>query len=185
MNRISLVVEAHCRAGAETHAALHWCAPKLWAVGPVERIIAQPGETAVELDGTQTVLMLTALSHEVNAWAIGRTVEVYLRTVDTLDEANTYQPGNLAQQAETDPTITTAIIAEGLDTHTGRTALHVAIWQLDDNGNPEYHHNAGQHLDERFLNLMRAAHAYDHYATHPAASLRSIEANTGWLTYRI
>lgn len=184
MKRIALITEAHCYGGCQSHSVHHQSSPKLWATGPVRRLVAEPGHPeAWNLTVSQTALMLGAMRAYVNAFAIGRTVEVWMRACATTDEANSFEPGDLAALAETDPTVTTAIIAEGLDLDTGATAAHIAELELNPDGAPQWIHSGLKAADHAFLNVCRSVKALDDYLDHPAASLRSMTLNTGWVAY--
>lgn len=184
MNRISLVAEAHCYAGVNAHSHFFHCKPKLWATGPVRRLVAEPGQPeAWQLSVSQTALMLGAMRHHINAFAIGRTVEVWMRACDSTAEADAYRPGDLAALADHDPTVTTAIIAEGFDLETSATAAHIASLELSPDGHPQWVHSGLEAADHAFLNVCRSVKALDDYVDHPAASLRSMMLNTDWVVH--
>ena len=183
MRRIDLITEAHCFAGVTAHTQHQHCTPKLWATGPVRRIVAEPAEPeSANLNPTQTALLLGAMRAHINAFAIGRTVEVWMRACESTAEASTFEPGDLAALADTDPTVTTAIIAEGYDLDANTVSAHIASLELDDEGHPTWVHS-GMEAHSAFINVCRSIKALDNHLDHPAASLNAMTLNTGWAVH--
>ena len=184
MNRIDIHTRAHCRGGVMCVEMYGSCNPKLWAVGRQHTVVAEPSSPDVaELDGPTVTMMLSAMTFEVDAWAIGRTVEAFIQIVDDPSQV-TYRAGDLALNAEFDPTIRTAIVCEGFDKYRHEVALWVAKADLTDEGQPTWDYQPGQHADPRFINILRGVDAYDQRAKAPLINMYTIQHNTGWRAAR-
>lgn len=130
----------HLDAAIHAYELLGFVAPVLWAVGPGGSLTASPVTVeALEQSGQPVAAtVLGSLAIATRATAIGRVDEAWVRVAPEDDPLDEMRPGVLAERADTDPRVRTAIICHALDLRSRRQVLGMAVAGLDDEGSPTW-----------------------------------------------
>lgn len=137
--------------------------PAMFAVGHARSIILSPADEegwAIE-DGDRAVLLGLA-ANLAGAKVIGRIDETYITERPVGEQVP--EPGDLAELADTDPTIQTAIAVQALDLETDSVFVSLARLGMDDDGEPNWrvsnHEEPSGHLAEHLRATGRAIRAF-------------------------
>lgn len=132
--KIGVVTEAHCQAGVVTWQNHRQLLPKFWVRGEHRRAAVEPaGPVGLELDAIRGVMMVGFMCDMTQARWIGRTVEAWSRTIR---EGDMIPATGLHEIADTDPTVTTAIISQGFDLQTGEGWTALASFSINEHAQP-------------------------------------------------
>lgn len=121
-------VHRHMRAGIAAWETSGELAPFLWARGK-RTISATPFRADADMDIADLLVMLGRV---VDARIIGRTAEAWVGPHDV------NRRGTLAELADADPTIRTAVLVHAADVRSGEQVMMVAMAGLDDDGEPNW-----------------------------------------------
>jgi hypothetical protein len=118
--------------------------PALWATGEDRRCVAIPVDVeALQASTLLQTVLLGLMAQTVEATAIGTMHEAWTKTFTSTDEVEGMQPGQLAQLAEVDPLIRTALITTWGNLKNGKVYQDMASLSISDLGEIgwEYEHS--------------------------------------------
>lgn len=136
-----------------------------WAVGKKKAVFAQPFDARGEgLPLPARLAMHTIAARAVDALYVGQIDEAYTQTRNADDPEPCV--GELADCADTDPTIKTSLCVEGYHARTRDHRLYASRLDLTDDGEPQwevtvYKHGEGV-LGDMFARVAQYANDLDH-----------------------